>query len=213
MGIGENIRWLRERQGLSQAELAKRLGMTQQAIDSWERSLANPRKTVIDKLATIFDVSTDYLFGRIKTDSDFDFSTAQKVSEFTTLPVIGEIRAGIPVLAEENILDYENIPSNWVNGGDYFILQVAGDSMIDAGILPGGKVLIRQQDKCESGEIAAVLIIDEDVECIATLKRVFLHSERNEIELVPENRKYPRMYYPSEKIRICGIVKKAWMDF
>lgn len=210
MGIGENIRHLREKRGISQAELAKMVGMTQQAVDSWERSLAAPRKAVIDKLATIFDVSTDFLFGRV--DKNINLSSVQEVDGFIILPVIGEIRAGIPVLAEENILDYEKIPNNWVNSGDYLILEIVGDSMIDIGILPGGKVLIRQQDKCDSGDIAAVLI-DDDVECTATLKRVFLHPERNEIELVPENRKYPRMYYPSEKIRICGIVKKAWMDY
>lgn len=210
MSLGKNIKTLREKANMSQEALAKTLGVTQQAIDAWERSKNDPRKSTIDKLATMFNVSTDFLFGRV--DKNINLSSVQEVDGFIILPVIGEIRAGIPVLAEENILDYEKIPNNWVNSGDYLILEIVGDSMIDIGILPGGKVLIRQQDKCDSGDIAAVLI-DDDVECTATLKRVFLHPERNEIELVPENRKYPRMYYPSEKIRICGIVKKAWMDY
>ena len=99
------------------------------------------------------------------------------------LPLVGEVAAGEPVLAEERIEDYLDVPS--VIGGESgdYILQVKGDSMKDAGILAGDYVVVRPADTARDGEIVVAVIDDE-----ATVKRFF--QEKDGIRLQPENRAY-----------------------
>ncbi|MEA2233367.1 MAG: repressor LexA [Solirubrobacteraceae bacterium] len=96
------------------------------------------------------------------------------------LPLVGQVAAGSPVLAEENIEEYVNVPL--LAGGDEgrFILRVRGESMIDAGILPDDYVVVRPQETAEDGEIVVALVGEE-----ATVKRFF--REEDHIRLQPEN--------------------------
>ena len=96
------------------------------------------------------------------------------------LPVVGQVAAGAPVLAEENVEDYMDVPS--LAGGDEgdYLLRVQGDSMKDAGILDGDHVVVRRQDTARNGEIVVALLGDE-----ATVKRFF--KERGQVRLQPEN--------------------------
>jgi repressor LexA len=96
------------------------------------------------------------------------------------LPLVGRVAAGQPVLAEENIEDYVQVPS--VAGGDEgeYVLQVAGESMRDAGILAGDYVVVRPQKTAGDGDIIVALLGDE-----ATVKRFF--RERDHVRLQPEN--------------------------
>jgi repressor LexA len=96
------------------------------------------------------------------------------------LPLVGHVAAGSPILAEENIEEYVSVPG--LAGGDdgEFILRVRGESMIDAGILPGDYVVVRPQDTAADGEIV-VALVGED----ATVKRFFRESDH--IRLQPEN--------------------------
>ena len=96
------------------------------------------------------------------------------------LPLIGHVAAGSPILAEENIEEYVSVPG--LAGGDdgEFILRVRGESMIDAGILPGDYVVVRPQDTAADGEIVVALMGEE-----ATVKRFF--READHIRLQPEN--------------------------
>ncbi len=96
------------------------------------------------------------------------------------LPLVGQVAAGQPVLAEENIEDYLEVPS--VVGGESgdYILQVKGDSMTGAGILEGDFVVVRPAKQASNGEIVVALIGDE-----ATVKRYY--KERNTVRLQPEN--------------------------
>jgi repressor LexA len=96
------------------------------------------------------------------------------------LPLVGHVAAGSPILAEENIEEYVSVPG--LAGGDdgEFILRVRGESMIDAGILPGDYVVVRPQDTAGDGEIV-VALVGED----ATVKRFF--READHIRLQPEN--------------------------
>ena len=115
------------------------------------------------------------------------------------LPILGRIAAGTPILAEQNVesrLELKDITVG--DEGQFFLLRVHGDSMIEGGINPGDLVLIRQQPAVESGEIAAVRIGDE-----ATLK-VFRVKERK-IYLEPANKKYKPLYFDRSKdIQILG---------
>jgi repressor LexA len=96
------------------------------------------------------------------------------------LPVVGQVAAGQPVLAEENIDEYVPVPR--IAGGDEgeFVLRVRGDSMKDAGILEGDHVIVRRQDTAANGEIVVALVGEE-----ATVKRFF--RERDHVRLQPEN--------------------------
>src|SRR3954471_11378146 len=96
------------------------------------------------------------------------------------LPVVGQVAAGQPVLAEENIEDYVQVPQ--LAGGDKgeYVLRVSGDSMRDAGILEGDHVVVQRQDTAADGEIVVALVGEE-----ATVKRYFRESDH--IRLQPEN--------------------------
>ena len=96
------------------------------------------------------------------------------------LPIVGQVAAGQPVLAEENIEEYVPVPQ--IAGGDEgeFVLRVKGDSMIKAGIFEGDYVVVRPQDTATDGEIVVALVEDE-----ATVKRFF--KEEDHVRLQPEN--------------------------
>jgi repressor LexA len=98
------------------------------------------------------------------------------------LPLVGQVAAGSPVLAEENVEEYVEVPE--IAGGDQgeYLLRITGDSMIDAGIHDGDHVTVRTQDTARDGEIV-VALVGEDSE--ATVKRFFKESDH--IRLQPEN--------------------------
>jgi len=109
------------------------------------------------------------------------FDRAKKaIAPEGALPLVGRVAAGQPVLAEENIEDYVQVPS--VAGGDegQYVLQVSGESMRDAGILAGDYVVVRPQQTAGDGDIVVALLGDE-----ATVKRFF--RERDHVRLQPEN--------------------------
>lgn len=115
------------------------------------------------------------------------------------VPLLGTIACGEPILAEENIEDYINMPEKTKGT---FALRCKGDSMINARIFDGDIVFIREQPDVESGEIAAVLIDNE-----ATLKRVYKYENR--IELRPENPTHKVYNYEGEEINKIRIIGKA----
>jgi repressor LexA len=101
-----------------------------------------------------------------------------------TVPLIGRIAAGAPVLAEENIEDYLVLPTGYAGEGEHFALRVTGDSMIGAGIFDADVVIVRRQDGADEGDIVAMLL-PGPAEDEATVKRV--HREGDLVVLVPEN--------------------------
>ena len=106
---------------------------------------------------------------------------SQPPKRVVNVPVLGRIAAGHPLLAEENIEDVFPLPRDLVREDASFILRVRGESMIDAGILDGDFIVVRQQSTANNGEIVAALLGDE-----ATVKRFY--RERDHIRLQPENR-------------------------
>ena len=130
---------------------------------------------------------------------------AKKVVRPTGFPLVGQVAAGEPILAEENIEDYLQVPS--LIGGDNdddYILQVRGDSMRDAGILEGDFVVVRPADDVSNGEIVVALIEDE-----ATVKRYF--KERNGVRLQPENPAYEPIRTREAKVlgKVVGVFRKV----
>lgn len=105
-----------------------------------------------------------------------------------SLPVVGQVTAGMPILAEQNIEEYLPVAAGLANGGgEGFILKVRGDSMIDAGILDGDLLVVRRQQTAANGDIVVARLGDE-----ATVKRFFKEGDR--IRLQPENRAMAPIY-------------------
>ena len=98
-----------------------------------------------------------------------------------SVPLVGRVTAGQPILAVENIEDYLMLPQSMLGKDDLFCLRVQGESMIDIGILDGDIVVLRQQDTAENGEIVVAMTPEDE----ATLKRIYY--EENRVRLQPEN--------------------------
>jgi repressor LexA len=120
--------------------------------------------------------------------------------ELIAIPLVGQVAAGQPILAEQNIVGEITVDSRLVRSGVHFALTVKGDSMHDAGIENGDIVIVRRQPISESGDIVVALLGNE-----ATVKRLSIQEER--IELRPENSSYtPIAVGPEDDMRIVGKV-------
>jgi repressor LexA len=101
------------------------------------------------------------------------------------LPLVGEIAAGGPLLAEDNIEEYLAVPEPLSRGGAEFLLRVKGESMINAGILDGDIIVVRKQQDARDGDIVVALAGDDETANEATVKRLF--RDGNRVRLQPEN--------------------------
>ena len=109
---------------------------------------------------------------------DEEFNPARR--ELVNIPVIGSVAGGQPIMAEENISDYFPVPADFLPNADVFMLEVKGESMINAGILNGDKVIVRLQNTAENGEMVVALLDDS-----ATVKTFY--REDGHYRLQPEN--------------------------
>jgi repressor LexA len=116
----------------------------------------------------------------------------EAVSSIHQLPLVGQIAAGGPLLAEQNIDAYMSVPEPLSKGGDEFLLRVRGDSMQDAGILEGDFVVVRRQQDARDGDIVVALVGDDESADEATVKRFF--REKGRVRLQPENDAYEPIY-------------------
>ena len=114
------------------------------------------------------------------------------------LPLVGQIAAGGPLLAEQNVEDYLAVPEPLSRGGEEFLLRVKGDSMINAGILDGDYVVIRKADTANSGEIVVALVMGEE----ATLKRI--RKRGASIALEAANPAYETRIFGPHQVRVQG---------
>jgi len=121
-----------------------------------------------------------------------------------SVPLIGRVTAGQPILAIENIEDYLVLPQNMLGGDEIFCLRVQGESMIEAGILDGDIVVLRQQDTAENGEIVVAMVDDE-----ATLKRIFYEDDH--VRLQPENSTMSPIY--ADTVTVLGKLIALFRQF
>ncbi len=130
---------------------------------------------------------------------------AKKAVRPTGLPLVGQVAAGSPILAEENIEDYLEVP-DVVGGedGDY-ILRVRGESMKDAGILEGDFVVVRPTERASDSEIVVALVGDEE----ATVKRFF--REKDQVRLQPENKSMKPIRTRDVRVlgRVVGVFRRV----
>jgi repressor LexA len=115
------------------------------------------------------------------------------------LPLVGRVAAGMPLLAEQNVEEYLDVPSVLRKGDDDFVLRVRGDSMADAGILDGDFIVVHQQESAQNGEIVVALVEDE-----ATTKRFFRDDDC--VRLEPENELYEPILLDADAVTVVGRV-------
>jgi repressor LexA len=132
---------------------------------------------------------------------------AQRETATQALPLVGEIAAGGPLLAEDNVEEYVELPERLVGGAADFLLRVKGDSMIDAGILEGDLVVVRRQTTAMNGEIVIALAGEDETADEATVKRYF--RENGRIRLQPENAELEPIYARHVQIlgRVVGVFR------
>ena len=114
------------------------------------------------------------------------------------LPMYGRIAAGLPIEALRDTGTHVEVPMALIGGGEHYALEVAGDSMIEAGILDGDTVVIRRDETAENGQIVVALIDDGEV----TLKR--LRRRGSAVALEPANARYETRIVPSDRVRVQG---------
>jgi len=173
MQFAKNLRFLRHQLKQSQSELAALLDYRSfTTIQKWESGNSMPPLDILNQLADLYHISVDQLV-------NYDL-TKQPVP----IPVLGKVKAGLPIEAIENIIGYEKISYEEQSDGRYFYLQVVGDSMEGIRIKEGDLVYIRQQNYLEDYEVGVVMIDGE-----VTLKRI--HYVKDYVHLISENTKYP----------------------
>lgn len=209
MTIGTRIKNKREELGIAQVELARKIGCTKQTIYKYENDIVtNIPSDNVEKLANALNTTPAYLMGWDNAADSIQTSIKIKnlipLSKIKTkkVPLIGSIACGAPITAVENIEEYIDMDTD-IHAD--FALRCKGDSMINARIFDGDIVYIREQPMVENGEIAAVII--DDMECEATLKRVYIDDEH--IILHAENPVYKDMAYYHEEMNQVRIIGKA----
>lgn len=185
------IKSAREDLKLTKRELAKRIGVHESSINKYEKGLVDIPLSKISELARVLKVTEAYLMG-------WEEKTPQ-TQQGLQIPVLGNVAAGIPISAVEDILDYEEVPQSWENQGEFFALRIKGESM-QPKMDDGDVVIVRQQSDANSGDTVIVLVNGDD----ATCKK--LQKTENGIMLVSTNPNYLPMFFTNEEILTKPVV-------
>ena len=139
--------------------------------------------------------TTKILFGNDPRD---EITNIRMIS----VPVVGNVAAGVPITAVENIEEYITLPYSLLGAEDVFILNVKGDSMIDAGILDKDRIIAKKQKTAQDGDIVVAMMEEE-----ATVKRFF--KEKDRVRLQPENKDYEPIYADDLDIlgKVIGVLR------
>lgn len=203
MTMAERIKERRLQMAYTQEELARKLGLQKSAIAKYENGrVENIKRSVIADMANILECSPSYLMG-------WDEPTPSRKG--IVINVLGRVAAGIPLEAIEDIIDTEEISEEMAKTGEFFGLQINGDSM-EPKFSKGDVVIVRKQDDAESGDIVIAMVNGDD----ATCKRLKKYQEG--IALISTNPAYDPIYFSNKEIeekpvRIIGKVVELRAKF
>lgn len=186
---------LRKSRGLSQKEFGRALNVAQNTVSNWENGNREPDREMYLRIAEFFGVSVSDVFGE----------SIKALKTKKSIPVLGQIPAGIPIEAIEDVLDYEDLSEREANDGfEYFGLRIKGSSMYPE-YLDGDTIIVRRQDTADTGDDAVVMVNGND----ATFKRIKRSEEG--IILMPINTTdfeptfYSNALIKSLPLRVLGI--------
>lgn len=163
MSFGAKLKSCRKNMSLSQKEFGQKIGVAESTVSLYESNKRFPDPETLKKISTLFNISIDYLLGNSPEKLPNQKSSGRGIR----IPVLGRVVAGIPIEAIEEILDYEEITPEMAATGDFFALQVRGDSMLPT-LKDGDVVIVKKQPTVDSGDIAIVLVNGND----ATVKEI-----------------------------------------
>ena len=196
----------RKELNLTMKQVADFVGVSEATVSRWESgNIANMGRDKIALLSQILKITPLVIAGYDSYQREFNRKSGVKI------PVLGLVRAGIPMDAVEYIIDYEEISEDMARQGEFFALQIKGDSM-EPKISDGDVVIVRKQPDIESGETAIVLVNGDE----ATIKKV--QKFTGGINLIPSNPAYDVMTFTNEQIeklpvRILGKVVELRAKF
>lgn len=194
MEMASRIKERRLALGYTQEELAVKLGLQKSAIAKYENGrVENIKRSVIVNMANILDCSPSYLMGWESNINPIKDSNNRKKKIGVVIKVLGRVAAGIPIEAIEDIIDTEEITEEMASTGEFFGLQIHGDSM-EPRMYEGDVVIVRQQDDAESGDIVIAMVNGND----ATCKRLAKYA--GGIGLISLNSKYEPMMFSNKEI-------------
>lgn len=185
----------REELGISFQELSDKTGFSKSVLQRYEKGTT--KKIPIDRIEIIakalnIDPFSLYTFDQATT------ALEKSMNNKCLIPVLGTVRAGIPIEAVENIIDYEEISEDMARQGEFFALQIKGDSM-EPKISEGDVVIVRKQSDVDSGNIAIVLVNGEE----ATIKKI--QKFDGGINLIPSNPSYDVKTYTNDQIESLPV--------
>ena len=189
MNFKENLRFLRYTNGMSQNDLAEKLGYKSfTTIQKWEDGTSFPKVENLNRLAEIFNVELDHLL-------NIDLRN-EKVS----VPILGEVKAGYNLYLNQEIFGYEYCDISEYGPGEYYYLKVKGNSMIGDRIGDGDIVYVHSQDYLSNNEVGVFLLDNDEV----TIKRAKFNKDT--ITLKASNPEYEDRKFKLDEIKILGKV-------
>ena len=182
-------------------KVSKATGIAQSTFSDWKSGRSTPKADKLKKIADHFGISVGYMLDG-ETYPMSDFSDGEYARRQKRVPIIGEIRAGSPIITNESVIGYEN--ADIENTEDYFYLKVRGDSMKNIGMVEGSIVLFHKQQYAENGDIVACLVGGDS----ATVKRFYRNHKK--VSLTPENDEYSPIELSTDdfeagEARILGV--------
>ena len=201
--MAKNIRYYMNKHSVSQTEICNTLGIKMPTFSDWVNAKTYPRIDKIELMANYFGIS--------KADLVEEHTAQSTNSNAVTIKDLGRVAAGLPIEAVENIIDTEEISEELSKTGEFFGLQIHGNSM-EPKFSEGDVVIVRKQEDAESGDIVIATVNGTD----ATCKR--LRKYRDGIELISTNPSYEPMFFSAEEIeqkpvRIIGRVVELRAKF
>ena len=196
------IKKRRKELNITLEEIGDYVGVSKATVQRWETgNIANMRRDRIKKLSEILRLEPEVFIGAQQTEKPL----------FAKVPVLGNVAAGVPVAAQEDIIGWEEVPASWTENDTVFALKIKGDSM-EPRMVSGDVVIVKKQEDVNSGEVAIVMVGDGE----ATCKKVAKHSDG--LVLISNNSKYPPMFFTIREIeqlpvKILGKVMELRVRF
>lgn len=198
MEINEILKNRRIELNLTQLDVAKAVGVSEATVSRWESgNIANMKRSRIAALAQILQIKPGVIMG-LEGENESKNENSSTIEKGIKIPVLGSVRAGIPLEAIEDIVDYEEIPEVMARNGEYFGLLVKGDSMSPV-FVDGDTVIVRKQESADTGDSVIAMINGDE----ATIKR--LKRTEDGIILIPNNPQYLPMTYSNDQIKTLPV--------
>lgn len=198
MQLYENIKRRRNELNMTQTELAQKTGYSDKSmIAKIEKGTVDIPISKIDEFAKALRISPGDLMGNPEKDYPtiiLEVSSHEAKTQAVRIPVLGDVAAGIPLYAVENIIDYEEIPAALAEQGQFFGLRIKGDSM-EPRICDGDVVIVKKQEDADSGDIVIACINGDS----ATCKRLIRYPDQ--IILLPLNNKYDPIVFTMDDVK------------